>query len=238
MTRGVLNDLIGRRFGRLLVTARAPSDNAGNAQWSCSCDCGNNVEVRGVFLRKGQRSCGHQCSLYRQEIADDISGKRFGRLVAVERVGIDNRKSVWRFACDCGATKTMFADYAVSSGVKSCGCLGIESRIRHGRSHTRDYHREAHRKWAKANPARVIENASKRRRGFVERVPKWLSKGHKAQINDFYREAARQTELTGIEHHVDHIMPLRGRTSSGLHVPWNLQVIPAKVNLTKSNRVI
>lgn len=40
---------------------------------------------------------------------------------------------------------------------------------------------------------------------------------------------------TGIEWHVDHIVPLKNRAVCGLHIWSNIQVIPKKVNLEKSN---
>lgn len=42
--------------------------------------------------------------------------------------------------------------------------------------------------------------------------------------------------LTGQEHHIDHMLPLRGKTVSGLHVWNNLQVIPKELNLRKGNK--
>jgi hypothetical protein len=67
------------------------------------------------------------------------------------------------------------------------------------------------------------------------RTPSWLSNDDHWMIKQAYDIAAKRTQMLGIEFHVDHIVPLQGKTVSGLHVPWNLQVIPAKLNQQKSN---
>ena len=57
--RGVLKDMAGMRFGRLLVVDRHSTDKFGQAIWTCLCDCGNKSAVRGSALRRGQiLSCG------------------------------------------------------------------------------------------------------------------------------------------------------------------------------------
>jgi 5-methylcytosine-specific restriction endonuclease McrA len=126
----------------------------------------------------------------------------------------------------------------INGNTSSCGCLGQESRIKHGLSQTLEYHREATRQWAKRNPGKVLENAYKRKEYFVLRVPKWLTEEQKVQIDELYREAHHLTNITGQIHHVDHIVPLRGKQVSGLHVPWNLRVTTAEENLRKAHRLL
>jgi 5-methylcytosine-specific restriction endonuclease McrA len=79
---------------------------------------------------------------------------------------------------------------------------------------------------------------AKRRAAYLYREPIWLTLEQKLEIECFYYKAMRYEEETGIKHHVDHIVPLQGNNVCGLHVPWNLQVIPASDNLSKGNRYV
>lgn len=91
--------------------------------------------------------------------------------------------------------------------------------------------------WQAKNPEKVLAVKSSRRAKKQSASPLWLTKEHKARIKLIYRQAKVLTKITGIEHHVDHIVPLKGKSVSGLHVPWNLRAIPASVNFRKKNRV-
>jgi len=55
-------------------------------------------------------------------------------------------------------------------------------------------------------------------------------------IREVYVECERLNKQTGINHHVDHIVPLQGKTVCGLHVHNNLQVLRDVENLSKLNR--
>ena len=89
-----------------------------------------------------------------------------------------------------------------------------------------------------ANPDKFNAKNAKRRSAKLQRTPPWLTQEHLEQIANFYKLSKHMTEITGEQHHVDHIIPLQGANVSGLHVPWNLQVIPAKINLSKNNRLM
>lgn len=92
------------------------------------------------------------------------------------------------------------------------------------------------RKYRLNNLDKDAAKAAKRRAFKLNATPNWLSKKHFKDIELFYTQAKQLEKNTGIKYHVDHIVPLRGKTVCGLHVPWNLRVITAQENLKKSNK--
>ena len=98
--------------------------------------------------------------------------------------------------------------------------------------------RDYYKVWAKDNKEIVQANVTKGNIKRKRRHVTWLSAEHRMQVRQIYRTAVELTKSTGIKHHVDHIIPLCGKTVSGLHVPWNLQVITAKENMNKKNKLV
>lgn len=150
-------------------------------------------------------------------------------------------------ACECRVCKLPFVRYRRRGDFTRCSpCQKREAALAWMKAHP-DRAKARTAAWKKANPERAREintqptkeqSARWRRdnpRGWHGRrfMPQWASH---AMMRDFYRESKRLTKETGIEHHVDHIVPLRGKIVTGLHVPANLQVIPKLVNLQKYNK--
>lgn len=108
-------DLRGSRFGLLVVTAEAAPrrDRHGlRTRWTCRCDCGRDFVARTELLRSGKQT---SCGCKRPRLVD-MTGRRFGRLVAAERVSTTTYKCV----CDCGEEKILSAiDLRLT---RSCGC--------------------------------------------------------------------------------------------------------------------
>ena len=63
----------------------------------------------------------------------ELTGQRFGRLIAVNR--ITGGSSKWLCLCDCGKERIVYGTNLVNGKTTSCGC----SRIKHGESHSKLY---------------------------------------------------------------------------------------------------
>ena len=62
----------------------------------------------------------------------DLSGQTFGRLTAIEPVGRQNRKVVWRCRCECGAMVDVKSDNLTGGHTTSCGCKSSAIRVAAG----------------------------------------------------------------------------------------------------------
>jgi Tfp pilus assembly protein PilE len=121
--------------------------------------------------------------------------------------------------------------------------------------HCKQCKREYAQAWAKANPEEKLARARKfnknnpdyhrlyqatyspmRRALKLNATPKWLTEDDLDVIQWVYEMREERTNATGVMHHVDHIVPLKGENVCGLHVWWNMQILTATDNVRKNNK--
>lgn len=153
-----MEDLTGKRFGRLVVVGRGPdyiNPNNGRhiVRWNCKCDCGGEALCQTPTLIHGKaKSCGclaNELSSKRLKGKPNprranLIGQRFGKLIVVSEAGNDKqRHALWHCKCDCGNEVDVITSQLTGGKTQSCGCLGrehrTESRTKHHKSHTRLY---------------------------------------------------------------------------------------------------
>lgn len=89
--------------------------------------------------------------------------------------------------------------------------------------------------WRLANPAKAAAGVARYVAAKLRATPDWANP---ELVDAYYVLADVLTRTTGVQHHVDHVEPLRGKHVCGLHCEFNLQVLPAKVNISKNNRAV
>lgn len=147
-SKALKEDLVGQRFGRLIVVEDTHKRKFGSVIWKCLCDCGNATEVMATSLKNGStQSCG---CLHHDIVSDymslDITGQEFGKLTAICATSQTKHGSiVWKCKCDCGNITYVSVRDLRSGNNQSCGCMKsrgeqkIESILQH---HNIGYKRE------------------------------------------------------------------------------------------------
>lgn len=124
-------DLTGCHFGRWTVLYKTDKRTKNRSIiWHCKCECGNEKDVDGYLLRSGQsKSCG---CLQKEILAKtrgknkiDLTGQRFGKLVALYPIYSGNhyKHTKWHCKCDCGNEIDVDMGNLRSGKTQSCGCV-------------------------------------------------------------------------------------------------------------------
>ncbi len=122
-------DLIGKKFGKLTVV-NFWGDAKGDIKWNCLCDCGAYKIILQRSLTRIKRrteSCG------RCKRAQDLTGKRFGKLFVVGFNSADGRNTFWNCQCDCGNHVVVRRSNLTNKSSKSCGCLRRDHGVKLGK---------------------------------------------------------------------------------------------------------
>lgn len=129
----VKENLVGRKFGRLIVIEEAPtkiskSGKTRRVMWKCKCECGTVCTIGARALKTGMtRSCG---CLHKERVSNaltnDLVGNRFGKLCVIKRAGSkihgNSYGAMWQCKCDCGNYIDVLGDSLRVGDTRSCGC--------------------------------------------------------------------------------------------------------------------
>ena len=122
-------NLIGQRFGRLIVLEKTNERKHGNIVWKCLCDCGKeHYAYTNLLISGGCRSCGclQKESVQKIHSHTDIIGKRFGKLTAIKKdpnKKAPNGSYMIECKCDCGNIIFVTPQNLRTHHTNSCGCL-------------------------------------------------------------------------------------------------------------------
>ncbi len=225
------SDLIGQKFGYLIVVKDVGNNKAGRSQWLCQCKCGNEVIILGHRLISGvTKSCGcYRSEMISKRSRKNLIGQKFGKLTVAEFSYVRDEASYWLCKCNCGNECIVVCRSLTSNNTKSCGCLHKEitskmckARIgkdnpvyKHGLSDTKAYDNQMN---------------SKRRANIRNQTPLDADFKKIRSIYLFCEILNQQVE----DYEVDHIKPI---SKGGLHHQDNLQILRSDLNRRKSDKI-
>lgn len=173
---------------------------------TCSPECGYQIRTSANKRERVEMKCAHCGGLF------------------TERICHASRRKFCSQACAMAAPETVVRKSAAASSEKNPNWNGGTS-ITSTSSSGKIYRRQ---------PLHVeIEKAVRRVRAIGRRTPAWASL---KKVKAIYKLAQEISTKTGIQHHVDHQVPLTSKWVSGLHNEFNLKIISQADNLRKHNR--
>lgn len=126
-------NLIGKRFGRLLVVAEVPKNERPAAtakrgkHWLCQCDCGKQVIHYTGALNQGDiNSCGCLLDETKRNRRTDETGNKYGKLTVIcQATDKEYPRPHWICECECGNIVIVHGNALRQNRTQSCGCLQL-----------------------------------------------------------------------------------------------------------------
>lgn len=116
-----VENMTGRRFGRLLVIDYEGMNSRHTTMWRCKCDCSKEKVVqRGALINGTTWRCGRNCPLD----TGMVPGATFGALILVRKLNdsATQRDEMWLCRCECGNEITTTTRKLRRGVITSCGC--------------------------------------------------------------------------------------------------------------------
>ena len=184
------------------------------------------------FHKSSQSKDGHKARCKKCNVAEAVAHNRANPerrrkvLAAYRQRNVDRVKTAaLKYAhSERGAAKRAEWAAANQASARQRARIWVKSNPERTREHKS--------KWSANNRAYIAAKTRQRQAAKLNATPLWANT---ALIALYYATRQYLTQDTGFDWHVDHIVPLQGRNVCGLHVHFNLRVIPAKDNLSKSN---
>lgn len=137
----------------------------------------------------------------------------------------------------CGYCGTLFSRPPSQSHIKTCssecGYKLYSGPVRYGYRGSTELVVVDGVKRSRRTRLAAVEHMLRRRVAEERATPSWANQD---EIRKICEETAALQAATGVKYHVDHIVPLRGKTVCGLHCEANLQALPALENISKGHR--
>lgn len=112
-------NLVGKRYGKLLVQQEGEKRGRTKVHWLCVCDCGVSVEVAGNNLQAGgTQSCG--CG---HALPEDMTGRAYGNWSVLALASEVRRGDYgWLCSCSCGTFRVVSGNSLRLGRSTGCGC--------------------------------------------------------------------------------------------------------------------